>query len=75
MVFHSEGYALLQRGVIFIGVGGSTCISLLSLTVISGLSTLAGGQAHKRRRTSEPIEIEDRLESLICRVGEKVKER
>uniref|UniRef100_A0AAX7SNL4 MIF4G domain-containing protein n=1 Tax=Astatotilapia calliptera TaxID=8154 RepID=A0AAX7SNL4_ASTCA len=30
-----------------------------------------GGQAHKRRRTSEPIEIEDRLESLICRVGEK----
>uniref|UniRef100_A0A3B4DBB6 Nuclear cap binding protein subunit 1 n=1 Tax=Pygocentrus nattereri TaxID=42514 RepID=A0A3B4DBB6_PYGNA len=26
---------------------------------------------HKRRRTSEPIEIEDRLESLICRVGEK----
>ncbi|XP_043916275.1 nuclear cap-binding protein subunit 1 [Protopterus annectens] len=32
-----------------------------------------GGQAHKRRRTSEPIEIEDRLESLICRVGEKSK--
>uniref|UniRef100_A0A3B4EX81 Uncharacterized protein n=1 Tax=Pundamilia nyererei TaxID=303518 RepID=A0A3B4EX81_9CICH len=32
-----------------------------------------GGQAHKRRRTSEPIEIEDRLESLICRVGEKVR--
>lgn len=31
-----------------------------------------GGQALKRRRTSEPIEIEDRLESLICRVGEKV---
>ncbi|XP_044060303.1 nuclear cap-binding protein subunit 1 [Siniperca chuatsi] len=30
-----------------------------------------GGQAPKRRRTSEPIEIEDRLESLICRVGEK----
>ncbi|KAI4798129.1 hypothetical protein KUCAC02_022258 [Chaenocephalus aceratus] len=30
-----------------------------------------GGQEHKRRRTSEPIEIEDRLESLICRVGEK----
>ncbi|CAB1325501.1 unnamed protein product [Coregonus sp. 'balchen'] len=30
-----------------------------------------GGQSHKRRRTSEPIEIEDRLESLICRVGEK----
>uniref|UniRef100_A0A671UHW7 Nuclear cap binding protein subunit 1 n=1 Tax=Sparus aurata TaxID=8175 RepID=A0A671UHW7_SPAAU len=26
---------------------------------------------HSRRRTSEPIEIEDRLESLICRVGEK----
>lgn len=34
--------------------------------------TLLGGQSHKRRRTSEPIEIEDRLESLICRVGEKV---
>lgn len=32
----------------------------------------AGSQPHKRRRTSEPIEIEDRLESLICRVGEKV---
>ncbi|XP_056328495.1 nuclear cap-binding protein subunit 1 isoform X2 [Danio aesculapii] len=31
----------------------------------------AGAQPHKRRRTSEPIEIEDRLESLICRVGEK----
>ncbi|XP_062857290.1 nuclear cap-binding protein subunit 1 isoform X3 [Trichomycterus rosablanca] len=30
-----------------------------------------GGQPHKRRRTSEPVEIEDRLESLICRVGEK----
>uniref|UniRef100_A0A8C7IMK6 Nuclear cap binding protein subunit 1 n=1 Tax=Oncorhynchus kisutch TaxID=8019 RepID=A0A8C7IMK6_ONCKI len=30
-----------------------------------------GGQSHKRRRTSEPVEIEDRLESLICRVGEK----
>ncbi|XP_062405532.1 nuclear cap-binding protein subunit 1 [Sardina pilchardus] len=30
-----------------------------------------GAQPHKRRRTSEPIEIEDRLESLICRVGEK----
>ncbi|MGH0153726.1 UNVERIFIED_CONTAM: hypothetical protein FKN15_025548 [Acipenser sinensis] len=30
-----------------------------------------GGQPHKRRRTSEPTEIEDRLESLICRVGEK----
>ena len=29
-----------------------------------------GAQPHKRRRTSEPIEIEDRLESLICRVGE-----
>ncbi|KAM8962304.1 nuclear cap-binding protein subunit 1 [Pelodytes ibericus] len=30
-----------------------------------------GGQPHKRRKTSEPLEIEDRLESLICRVGEK----
>ncbi|XP_068181043.1 nuclear cap-binding protein subunit 1 [Antennarius striatus] len=30
-----------------------------------------GGRGHKRRRTSEPIEIEDRLESLIIRVGEK----
>ncbi|KAE8632196.1 hypothetical protein XENTR_v10001470 [Xenopus tropicalis] len=30
-----------------------------------------GGPHHKRRKTSEPLEIEDRLESLICRVGEK----
>ncbi|XP_037228478.1 nuclear cap-binding protein subunit 1-like [Falco rusticolus] len=29
------------------------------------------GQTRKRRRTSEPSEIEERLESLICRVGEK----
>ncbi|XP_068278097.1 nuclear cap-binding protein subunit 1-like isoform X3 [Nyctibius grandis] len=29
------------------------------------------GQPYKRRRTSEPSEIEERLESLICRVGEK----
>uniref|UniRef100_A0A803YPQ5 Uncharacterized protein n=1 Tax=Meleagris gallopavo TaxID=9103 RepID=A0A803YPQ5_MELGA len=29
-------------------------------------------QPHKRRRTSEPSEIEERLESLICRVGEKL---
>jgi hypothetical protein len=29
----------------------------------------------KRRRTSETLEIEDRLESLILRVGEKVRER
>lgn len=33
------------------------------------------GHSHKRRRTSEHgIDIEDRLESLITRVGEKVKE-
>uniref|UniRef100_A0A3P8Z648 MIF4G domain-containing protein n=1 Tax=Esox lucius TaxID=8010 RepID=A0A3P8Z648_ESOLU len=37
----------------------------------SRVSLIVGGQSHKRRRTSEPIEIEDRLESLICRVGEK----
>uniref|UniRef100_S4RLP3 Nuclear cap binding protein subunit 1 n=1 Tax=Petromyzon marinus TaxID=7757 RepID=S4RLP3_PETMA len=30
-----------------------------------------GANQHKRRRTSEPMKIEDRLESLICRVGEK----
>ncbi|CAM9500612.1 unnamed protein product [Lampetra planeri] len=30
-----------------------------------------GASQHKRRRTSEPMKIEDRLESLICRVGEK----
>uniref|UniRef100_A0A8C5M3L4 Nuclear cap binding protein subunit 1 n=1 Tax=Leptobrachium leishanense TaxID=445787 RepID=A0A8C5M3L4_9ANUR len=30
-----------------------------------------GGQPHKRRRSSEPLVIGDRLESLICRVGEK----
>eukprot|EP00058_Branchiostoma_floridae_P024516 XP_002610006.1 hypothetical protein BRAFLDRAFT_131114 [Branchiostoma floridae] len=29
------------------------------------------GRGAKRRRTSEPLEIEDRLESLITRVGEK----
>uniref|UniRef100_A0A8C4TKU5 Nuclear cap binding protein subunit 1 n=1 Tax=Erpetoichthys calabaricus TaxID=27687 RepID=A0A8C4TKU5_ERPCA len=29
------------------------------------------GLPHKKRRASESIEIEDRLESLICRVGEK----
>lgn len=45
----------------------------LTLLLFCFLFTLPGGQAHKRRRTSEPIEIEDRLESLICRVGEKVK--
>ncbi|KAG7237143.1 hypothetical protein INR49_032759 [Caranx melampygus] len=38
---------------------------------VDGRMFLEGGQPHKRRRTSEPIEIEDRLESLICRVGEK----
>ena len=33
----------------------------------------SGGQhARKRRRTSDTIDIEDRLESLITRVGEKV---
>uniref|UniRef100_UPI00358EA7C0 nuclear cap-binding protein subunit 1 isoform X1 n=2 Tax=Myxine glutinosa TaxID=7769 RepID=UPI00358EA7C0 len=31
----------------------------------------AGQTATKRRRTSETVDIEDRLESLICRVGEK----
>jgi len=45
------------------------------LIIWSFYFTLPGGQAHKRRRTSEPIEIEDRLESLICRVGEKVKRK
>jgi hypothetical protein len=29
----------------------------------------------KKRRTSESVEIEDRLESLILRVGEKVSGR
>ena len=29
--------------------------------------------ARKRRRVSENVDIEDRLESLITRVGEKVK--
>ena len=31
-----------------------------------------GGFRSKKRRTSENVEIEDRLESLILRVGEKV---
>ena len=30
------------------------------------------GRAHKRRRTADAVDIEDRLESLITRVGEKV---
>ena len=30
------------------------------------------GRARKRRRTTEVVDIEDRLESLITRVGEKV---
>ncbi|KAM5300226.1 nuclear cap-binding protein subunit 1 isoform 3-T3 [Ctenodactylus gundi] len=30
-----------------------------------------GGQPHKRRKTSDVNETEDRLESLICKVGEK----
>ena len=32
-----------------------------------------GGYRSKKRRTSENVEIEDRLESLILRVGEKVR--
>ena len=34
---------------------------------------LPDGRARKRRRTSDAVDIEDRLESLITRVGEKVK--
>ncbi len=30
------------------------------------------GHGHKRRRIADTIDIEDRLESLITRVGEKV---
>lgn len=51
----------------------SANVSHSTLWLFSYSFTPPGGQAHKRRRTSEPIEIEDRLESLICRVGEKVK--
>ena len=36
------------------------------------LFVLDGGFRSKKRRTSENVEIEDRLESLILRVGEKV---
>lgn len=32
------------------------------------------GRTRKRRRTTEVVDIEDRLESLITRVGEKVCE-
>ncbi|XP_026961211.1 nuclear cap-binding protein subunit 1 isoform X2 [Sagmatias obliquidens] len=32
-----------------------------------------GGQPHKRRKTSDANETEDHLESLICKVGEKVR--
>uniref|UniRef100_A0A667YUB7 Nuclear cap binding protein subunit 1 n=1 Tax=Myripristis murdjan TaxID=586833 RepID=A0A667YUB7_9TELE len=45
--------------------------SHLQIEVTIKHSSKNRGQSHKRRRTSEPIEIEDRLESLICRVGEK----
>jgi len=31
-----------------------------------------GGHSRKRRRTTDVVDIEDRLESLITRVGEKV---
>lgn len=31
-----------------------------------------GGQPHKRRKTSDANKTEDHLESLICKVGEKV---
>lgn len=31
-----------------------------------------GGPTHKRRKTSDANETEDHLESLICKVGEKV---
>ena len=34
----------------------------------------SGGRGHKRRRTSDNLDIEDRLESLITRVGEKVSQ-
>ena len=34
----------------------------------------SGGYRSKKRRTNETVEIEDRLESLILRVGEKVSE-
>lgn len=34
--------------------------------------SLVGHSARKRRRGSENIDIEERLESLITRVGEKV---
>lgn len=33
---------------------------------------LGSSSARKRRRVSENVDIEDRLESLITRVGEKV---
>ena len=33
---------------------------------------VTGGHSRKRRRTTEVVDIEDRLESLITRVGEKV---
>lgn len=37
--------------------------------------SLVGHSARKRRRGSENIDIEERLESLITRVGEKVNYR
>ena len=45
---------------------------LLLLDVIIKTLFSDGGFRSKKRRTSENVEIEDRLESLILRVGEKV---
>lgn len=33
---------------------------------------ISGGYARKRRRQADTLDIEERLESLITRVGEKV---
>ena len=46
--------------------------NLLLLDVIIKTLFSDGGFRSKKRRTSENVEIEDRLESLILRVGEKV---
>lgn len=60
-----------------VGWAGGGAVGLRSGRVSAAAVTLClvccgAGQPHKRRRTSEPSEIEERLESLICRVGEKV---
>ena len=60
-----------------INEGGDFCFWVIGSWEVSKLTLISpcfsdGGFRSKKRRTSENVEIEDRLESLILRVGEKV---